>query len=63
MKQDKTRKEYLADPILHYKKLIEFRDMLDFRILGEEDPEWRGELEFILIRTKDKIREVQAKVL
>lgn len=63
MSTDKTNQEYLDNPIKHLKKLVEFRDMLRVKVLGEEDPEWRGELEFVLTRTLDKIREIQAKVL
>ncbi|WP_290607452.1 hypothetical protein [Janthinobacterium sp.] len=43
------------------KDLYKFRDRLRREILGEEDKEYRAELEFVLSRTNEKIREVSAK--
>lgn len=63
MKQDKTNPKYIKNPAGHLQALYAFRDRLEVRVLGEEDVEWRGELEFVLDRTKDKIREIQAKVI
>lgn len=63
MNTDKTNPKYLRNPVGHLMALRSFREKLEVRILGEEDPEWRSELEFVLSRTLDKIREVQAKVL
>lgn len=40
------------------KDLYKFRDRVKREILGEEDKEYRAELEFLLQRTNDKIREV-----
>jgi hypothetical protein len=43
------------------RELYKFRDRLSREILGEEDKEYRAELEFVLSRTNDKIREVSVK--
>jgi len=40
------------------KELYKFRDRVKREILGEEDKEYRAELEFLLQRTNEKIREV-----
>lgn len=40
------------------KDLYKFRDRVKREILGEDDKEYRAELEFLLQRTNDKIREV-----
>jgi hypothetical protein len=40
------------------KELYKFRDRVKREILGEDDKEYRSELEFLLQRTNDKIREV-----
>lgn len=60
---DKTSRKYLSNPVGHLMALRAFREKLQGKILGEEDAEWRTELEFVLSRTLDKIREIQAKVL
>ena len=43
------------------RELYKFRDRLRREILGEKDIEYRTELEFVLGRTNDKIREVSVK--
>lgn len=43
------------------KELYKFRDRLKREILGQEDKEYRSELEFVLERTDLKIREVKSK--
>ena len=43
------------------KELYKFRDRLKREILGQEDKEYRSELEFVLERTDLKIREVKAE--
>lgn len=63
MKEIKASPRYLADPELHLRDTIKFRERMKVRILGEEDAEWRGELEFFLTRIEDKIRELQKKML
>ncbi len=40
------------------KELYKFRDRVKREILGEDDKEYRAELEFLLQRTNEKIREV-----
>jgi len=40
------------------KELYKFRDRVKREILGEDDKEYRAELEFLLQRTNDKIKEV-----
>jgi hypothetical protein len=52
-------KENKKQPTL--RDLYKFRDRLSREILGEEDKEYRAELEFVLSRTNDKIREVSTK--
>jgi hypothetical protein len=63
MSIDKTNPKYLADPKLHHRDLCDFRDKLGVMILGEEDKQWRSELDFIRDRTIQKISEVRAKLL
>lgn len=63
MIKDKTNPKYLRNPPGHLMALRAFREKLEQRILGEEDAEWRTQLEFVLGRTLEKIREIQAKVL
>jgi len=43
----------------HLEALRHFHGLLKLNILGEQDQEWRNELEFILSRTTRKIREVE----
>lgn len=54
--------KYEKNPKLHLKDLYKFKSRLKYKILGEEDNEWRGELEFILSRTEKKIEEVRSKL-
>lgn len=63
MTTDKTNPKYLANPKLHYVELLKFRDLVKFRILGEQEKQHRGELEFLLSRTERKIKEVGGKLL
>lgn len=63
MYKDKTNPKYLRNPSGHLMALRAFREKLEQKILGEEDAQWRNELEFVLGRALEKIREVQAKVL
>lgn len=63
MSEDKTNPKYLNNPAGHLQALYSFKDRVETKILGEEDPEWRNELEWVLSRTRDKIREVRAKVV
>ena len=55
--------KYIKNPRLHLKDLYKFRSRLKFKILGEEDKEWRHELEFVLSRTNEKIKEVRAQMI
>lgn len=55
--------KYEKNPKLHLKDLYKFQSKLKYKILGEEDPEWRGELEFVLSRTQLKIKEIKQKIL
>lgn len=48
-------------PRQHLNALLKFRDRVKEELLGQEDPEYRSELEFILERTEVKIVEVDAK--
>lgn len=43
----------------HKRALLHFRETLKYNILGLQDKEWRDELEFILKRTEQKIRQVE----
>lgn len=43
------------------RELYKFRDRVKREILGEDDKEYRSELEFLLERTNLKIREVREK--
>lgn len=54
--------KYEKNPKLHLKDLYKFKSRLKYKILGEEDNEWRGELEFVLSRTEKKIKEVHSKL-
>jgi hypothetical protein len=54
--------KYEKNPKLHLKDLYKFKSRLKYKILGEKDNEWRGELEFILSRTENKIEEVRSKL-
>ena len=63
MSEDKTNPKYLNNPKGHLQALIAFRDRVQERMLGEEDKEWRGELQFVLDRTLVKIREVKRKLV
>ena len=54
--------KYEKNPKLHLKDLYKFKNSLKYKILGEEDNEWRSELEFVLSRTEQKIQEVHKKV-
>ena len=47
------------DPKWHLEVLYHFKEIVQVRILGQEDPEWRAELEFLLERTNQKINEVR----
>lgn len=64
MDKTKINPKYLSNPRLHLRELREFRERLMAKhILGEADPEWRQELEFILERCNETIKEVQEKIL
>lgn len=54
--------EVKKDPKWHEEVLFHFREIVKVRILGQEDPEWRAELEFLLSRTDQKIRQVQKEI-
>lgn len=62
MKEDKTNPKYLRDPKLHMRDLLRFRDRISEEILGEDDAEYRGYLEFVRERTNQKIREIRTKM-
>jgi hypothetical protein len=55
--------KYEKNPKLHLKDLYKFRSRLKYKILGEEDNEWRSELEFILERTDLKIKQVKKTIV
>jgi hypothetical protein len=44
----------------YLKKLYDLREKVKIAILGQEDPEFRGELDFLLERVDEKILEVRA---
>lgn len=60
---DRTKPEYKKNPMLHYKKVIEFRDFLRVHQLGVEDPEYRELVGWWLECVNAKIRELQIKLL
>lgn len=53
---------YAKNPKLHLQELYAFRHRVKNMILGEEDNEWRRQLEFVIERTDEKINEVKFKV-
>lgn len=55
--------KYEKNPKLHLKDLYNFRNRLKYKILGEEDNEWRSELQFILERTDLKIKQVKKTIV
>ena len=55
--------KYENNPELRLAHLYKFRDRVNEKILGEQNQEWRSELEFLLERTEVTIREVQEELL
>lgn len=50
--------ELKKDPERHREVLYYFKDEVKQMVLGEEDQEWRAELEFVVERTNLKIKEL-----
>jgi type II secretory pathway predicted ATPase ExeA len=55
--------KYLKDPRLHLRHLKKFRQRVTWEILGQDDQEYRSELQFLLERTDETINEVKEKIL